>query len=63
MAPRTIRERPPRATIIAFGHVPFPNAERFGICPWREELREAVEMSPSEPGGDARGGPRRVAGP
>ena len=33
-----IRERLPRATIITFWHIPWPNAERFGICPWREEL-------------------------
>ena len=31
-----IRERLPRATIITFWHIPWPNAERFGICPWRE---------------------------
>ena len=28
----------PRATIITFWHIPWPNAERFGICPWRDEL-------------------------
>ncbi|MEW5739951.1 MAG: trehalose-6-phosphate synthase [Myxococcota bacterium] len=38
LAPRMIRERLPRATIITFWHVPWPNSERFGICPWREEL-------------------------
>ncbi len=38
LAPRMIRERLPRATVIAFWHIPWPNAERFGICPWREEL-------------------------
>ncbi|MCC6528520.1 MAG: trehalose-6-phosphate synthase [Polyangiaceae bacterium] len=38
LAPKMIRERLPRATIIAFWHIPWPNAERFGICPWREEL-------------------------
>ncbi|RPH70020.1 MAG: trehalose-6-phosphate synthase [Myxococcaceae bacterium] len=38
LAPRMIRERLPRATIIAFWHIPWPNSERFGICPWREEL-------------------------
>jgi trehalose 6-phosphate synthase len=30
--------RLPRATIITFWHIPWPNAERVGICPWREEL-------------------------
>jgi trehalose 6-phosphate synthase len=38
LAPRMIRARRPRATILTFWHVPWPNAERFGICPWREEL-------------------------
>ncbi len=38
LAPRMIRDRLPRATIITFWHIPWPNAERFGICPWREEL-------------------------
>ncbi len=34
--PRLIRERLPRATVIMFWHIPWPNSERFGICPWRE---------------------------
>jgi trehalose 6-phosphate synthase len=38
LAPKMIREKLPRATIITFWHVPWPNAERIGICPWREEL-------------------------
>jgi trehalose 6-phosphate synthase len=38
LAPRMIRERLPRASIITFWHIPWPNAERIGICPWREEL-------------------------
>ncbi|HMI88767.1 MAG TPA: trehalose-6-phosphate synthase [Polyangiaceae bacterium] len=38
LAPKMIRERMPRATIISFWHIPWPNAERIGICPWREEL-------------------------
>src|SRR3954462_9075694 len=37
LAPKMIRERLPRATIITFWHIPWPNAERIGICPWREE--------------------------
>lgn len=42
LAPKMIRERLPRATIITFWHIPWPNAERFGICPWREELISGV---------------------
>lgn len=38
LAPKMIRERLPRATIITFWHIPWPNAERIGICPWREEI-------------------------
>jgi trehalose 6-phosphate synthase len=38
LAPKMIREKLPRATIIVFWHIPWPNAERIGICPWREEL-------------------------
>jgi trehalose 6-phosphate synthase len=38
LAPKMIRQRLPRATIITFWHIPWPNAERIGICPWREEL-------------------------
>jgi trehalose 6-phosphate synthase len=38
LLPRMVRERLPRATILAFWHIPWPNAETFGICPWREEI-------------------------
>ena len=38
LLPRMIRERLPRATVITFWHIPWPNSERFGICPWRDEL-------------------------
>jgi trehalose 6-phosphate synthase len=42
LAPRMIRERLPRATIITFWHIPWPNSERLGICPWRSELLEGL---------------------
>jgi trehalose 6-phosphate synthase len=42
LAPKMIRERLPRATILTFWHIPWPNAERIGICPWREELIEGL---------------------
>ena len=38
LAPRMIREKLPRATILSFWHIPWPNAERFGICPSQQEL-------------------------
>ena len=40
--PRMIQERLPGATIIAFWHIPWPNPEAFGICPWREELLDGL---------------------
>ena len=42
LAPKLIRERLPRATILTFWHIPWPNAERFGICPFREEILEGL---------------------
>ena len=42
LLPRMIRERLPRATVITFWHIPWPNAERFGICPWHKELLEGM---------------------
>lgn len=42
LAPRMIRARLPKATILTFWHIPWPNAERFGICPWREELLDGL---------------------
>ncbi|HEY8261894.1 MAG TPA: trehalose-6-phosphate synthase [Methylosinus sp.] len=42
LAPRMIRERLPKATIIAFWHIPWPNAETFGICPWKEKIIEGL---------------------
>lgn len=42
LAPKMIRERLPNATVIAFWHIPWPNAETFSICPWKEEIIEGL---------------------
>lgn len=42
LVPRMIRERLPRATIITFWHIPWPNAETFSICPWKAEIIEGM---------------------
>jgi trehalose 6-phosphate synthase len=42
LLPRMIRERLPRATIITFWHIPWPNPEAFGILPWREEILDGM---------------------
>lgn len=40
--PSLIRERLPLATIITFWHIPWPNPEAFGICPWRREILKGL---------------------
>jgi trehalose 6-phosphate synthase len=42
LLPQLVRERLPRATILTFWHVPWPNAERFGICPWERRLLDGL---------------------
>ncbi|MFI4902348.1 MAG: trehalose-6-phosphate synthase [Burkholderiales bacterium] len=42
LLPRMVRERLPRATIITFWHIPWPNPEAFAICPWRDELLDGL---------------------
>jgi len=42
MLPRMIREKLPRATIITFWHIPWPNSETFSICPWREQIIDGL---------------------
>jgi trehalose 6-phosphate synthase len=42
LVPKLIRERLPNATIVTFWHIPWPNAEVFGICPWRQKLIEGI---------------------
>jgi trehalose 6-phosphate synthase len=42
LVPRMIRERLPKATIITFWHIPWPNPEAFAICPWREQLLDGL---------------------
>jgi len=42
LLPRLIREKLPEAVIITFWHIPWPNAEIFGVCPWREEILDGL---------------------
>ena len=42
LLPRMIRNLLPRATIITFWHIPWPNPEAFTICPWRDELLDGM---------------------
>ncbi|WP_202594007.1 alpha,alpha-trehalose-phosphate synthase (UDP-forming) [Noviluteimonas dokdonensis] len=38
LVPALVREKLPQATILTFWHIPWPNPESFGICPWRREI-------------------------
>ncbi len=38
LLPRLIRQRGIKATIALFWHIPWPNAETFGVCPWKREI-------------------------
>ncbi len=42
LVPAMVREKLPAATILTFWHIPWPNPESFGICPWRRELLEGL---------------------
>jgi len=42
LVPKLIRERLPRATILTFWHIPWPNSEQLAICPWTEEILEGL---------------------
>ena len=42
LVPAMIRKQLPQATILTFWHIPWPNPESFGICPWRSEILEGM---------------------
>jgi trehalose 6-phosphate synthase len=42
LLPKMIHDVLPKATIITFWHIPWPNPESFGICPWRDELLQGM---------------------
>ena len=42
LLPAMVREKLPQATILTFWHIPWPNPESFGICPWRREILQGM---------------------
>ncbi|MBZ5623720.1 MAG: trehalose-6-phosphate synthase [Acidobacteriia bacterium] len=42
LLPRMIKERRPDARVAIFWHIPWPNPEAFGICPWQRELLDGM---------------------
>jgi trehalose 6-phosphate synthase len=43
--PGYLRARRPKATIALFWHIPWPNAETFGVCPWKREMLSHLLMA------------------
>ena len=37
-----IKEQRPDARVAIFWHIPWPNPEAFGICPWQRELLDGM---------------------
>lgn len=42
LLPSLIKQARPEARIAIFWHIPWPNAEAFGICPWQAELLDGL---------------------
>jgi alpha,alpha-trehalose-phosphate synthase [UDP-forming] len=38
LLPQLIKEKRPDARVALFWHIPWPNPEAFGICPWRKDV-------------------------
>jgi alpha,alpha-trehalose-phosphate synthase [UDP-forming] len=42
LLPRLVKKKRPDARVAIFWHIPWPNAEAFGICPWQRELIDGM---------------------
>jgi trehalose 6-phosphate synthase len=42
LLPRLIKTERPDAQVAMFWHIPWPNPEAFGICPWQVELLDGL---------------------
>jgi trehalose-6-phosphate synthase len=42
LLPRLIKAARPDARVAIFWHIPWPNPEAFGICPWQKELLDGL---------------------
>jgi alpha,alpha-trehalose-phosphate synthase [UDP-forming] len=42
LLPRMIKESRPDARVAIFWHIPWPNSEAFGICPWQRDLLDGM---------------------
>lgn len=42
LLPRMVKEARPDVRVAIFWHIPWPNPEAFGICPWQRELLDGL---------------------
>ena len=42
LLPSLVKQERPETRIALFWHIPWPNPEAFGICPWRNELLDGM---------------------
>ena len=42
LLPRMVKQARPDVRIAIFWHIPWPNPEAFGICPWERELLDGL---------------------
>jgi trehalose 6-phosphate synthase len=42
LLPRMVKEKRPDARVAIFWHIPWPNPQVFGICPWQRELLDGL---------------------
>ncbi len=42
LVPRLIKEQRPDARVAIFWHIPWPNPQAFGICPWQRDLVDGL---------------------
>lgn len=42
LVPRLVKEKRPDAQVAMFWHIPWPNPEAFGICPWQAEVLDGL---------------------
>lgn len=42
LLPLLIKDKRPDAKVAIFWHIPWPNPEAYGICPWRQEILQGM---------------------
>jgi trehalose 6-phosphate synthase len=42
LLPQMLKEKRPDARVAIFWHIPWPNPEAFGICPWQRQLVDGL---------------------